>query len=449
MERLYADAIAYMMQRLPMFARIGTSAVKHGLKNIIALCDALDNPQKGKKFIHIAGTNGKGSTSHILAATLQKAGYKTGLYTSPHLVDLRERVRINGQPVSKEFVIDFIENAKPLVERIQPSYFELNVAMAFKAFAEEDVDIAVIETGLGGRLDSTNIITPILSVITNISYDHVNILGDTLPEIALEKAGIIKDEIPVVIGETHPETESIFFREALKHKSSVYFADSIWDMVKSGQGGHLQHFKAVDKSQQKIYPVTTDLLGSYQAHNIKTALAATEILERLGWNVNIATCIEALSSVKKSTGLRGRWDWTGERPDIFLDVAHNPAGIALAMDNLIAMNSIRNYNKVHIVCGFVKDKDVSAVLKLMPKNAVYYFTRADVPRAMPAEELYAMAINNELKGDVYPNVSDAVKAASSNALKNDVVLITGSFFVVGEAIVALDNEMQEKTCTQL
>lgn len=430
----YKEALDLLLQRLPMFSRMGGKAVKPGLGNITALCAALDNPQQNKKFVHIAGTNGKGSTSHIIAATLQKAGYKTGLYTSPHLVDLRERIRINGTPVSKDFIVDFVRNSLPLMDSIQPSYFELNVAMAFKAFSDEAVDIAVIETGLGGRLDSTNIIMPELSVITNISYDHTDILGNTLAAIAGEKAGIIKDNIPVVIGETQAETESVFFRQALMHQSPILFADSIWDMVKVSDDACSQQFKAVNKASREIFDISTDLLGNYQAANIKTALAASDLLGNAGWNVNSTTCVAALGNVKQATGLRGRWDFVRHHPDVVLDVAHNPAGITLAMDNLERLRQSKKNGRVHIVCGFVKDKDINAALKLMPKDAHYYFTQAATPRAMPAGELAQAGDNTGLHGASFPAVKEAVQAALSAAAPDDIVIITGSFFIVGEAM---------------
>ena len=438
----YQEAIDYLMQRLPMFSRAGGAALKYGLHNITALCEALGNPQHNRKFIHIAGTNGKGSTSHILAATLQQAGYKTGLYTSPHLVDIRERIRINGIPVSEAFLINFVENVKPLVDRIQPSYFELNVAMAYAAFAAENVDVAVIETGLGGRLDSTNIIHPVLSVITNISYDHTDVLGNTLTEIATEKAGIIKDGVPVVIGSSHPETEKVFIRESLKHQSPIYFADSIWDMVKTERRTFVQHFKAVHRPSRNIYPISTDLNGSYQAANIITALTAVEILQQLGWNIDIATCIQALKSVKRTTGLRGRWDSIGTNPDIILDVAHNPDGMAQAIESLQSLRSDKSDKDhsaiCHILCGFVKDKDITATLKQMPPHARYYFTQARIPRALAADALLELAQQNGLNGSCYPNVSDALKAVLQEAAAEDIILITGSFFLIGEVIPLLE-----------
>jgi dihydrofolate synthase/folylpolyglutamate synthase len=433
----YQEAIEYLMQRLPMFARVGNEAIKKGLKNITALCKALDDPQNKFPSVHIAGTNGKGSTSHLIAAALQQQGYKTGLYTSPHLVDLRERVRINGVPVPEEFVISFVERTKPLIEEIQPSYFELNVAMAFAAFAAAKVDIAVIETGLGGRLDSTNIITPVLSVITNIGLEHTQILGDTLAEIAGEKAGIIKEHIPVVVGESHEETEPVFFLHALNKHTVIHYADAIWDMVRTGQDHVFQYFKAVHKGDQEIYNVKTDLLGSYQLHNVKTALTACELLNRSGWNLPREKVLESLSSVKSTTGLRGRWDWVQQSPNIILDVAHNPDGMKYLNENLKAANI---EGKLYIVCGFVSDKDVVSALRLFPQDAVFFFTQANVPRAMPVGQLMEIAEQGRLKGSAYPTVKAAVAAAKAAAGADDTILITGSFFIVGEAMEVLDKD---------
>ncbi len=425
-------AVDFLMQQLPIFSNIGKEAIKPGLNNIILLCEALGNPHEKFKSVHIAGTNGKGSTSHIIAAGLQSVGYRTGLYTSPHLVDIRERIRVDGQMISKEFLIDFVEKSKPLIAEIKPSYFELNVAMAFAAFAFYEVEVAVIETGLGGRLDSTNIIMPELSIITNISYDHVNILGNTLPEIATEKAGIIKEKVPVVIGETHPETESLFFRESHKKQSPVYFADTLWDLVKTGQDATHFYYKAVDKAAQKIVDIKTDLLGDYQVHNIKTALTAITILSRNGWNVSVETLVNSLAKIKSITGLRGRWEQISSAPNIFLDVAHNPAGLELALRNLQLLT-----DEPIIVIGFVKDKDVTAALKLLPKNGRYFFTQANVPRALPVAELVALAVENGLTGEGYDTIAAAVLAAKGSLSASDTLLITGSFFVVGEAIQAL------------
>jgi len=438
-DKAYQDAVDYLMQQLPMFSRIGADAIKPGLENIIALCSGLGNPHLKFKSIHIAGTNGKGSTSHIMASALQHAGYKTGLYTSPHLTDLRERIRIDGIPVAKEFVIDFVAKTRALVQDIKPSYFELNVAMAFAAFADAGVDVAVIETGLGGRLDSTNIVMPVLSVITNISYDHVQVLGNTLPEIATEKAGIIKEKIPVVIGETHPETEPVFFKQSIIKQSPVYFADTIWDLVRIKQDIDFQYFKIVNKAEQKLYELKTDLLGDYQAHNIKTALAACAILNQSGWRLPPELVLESLQQVKRRTGLRGRWDRVSDNPGIILDVAHNPAGLQLAIDNLKQITEAPR-----IVVGFVKDKDVTAALKLLPSSGKYYFTQAAVPRALPASLLGELAGACGLEGSIYPDVAGAVSAALADLQHDETLLITGSFFIVGEAMSYLDTISPEK-----
>jgi dihydrofolate synthase/folylpolyglutamate synthase len=441
----YTEAVAFLMQRLPMFSRVGNEAIKKGLRNITALCTALGEPQTKFPSIHIAGTNGKGSTSHLIASALQHSGYKVGLYTSPHLVDLRERVRINGIPVSEAFVTDFVNRTKHLIESIGPSYFELNVAMAFTAFAEQAVDVAVIETGLGGRLDSTNIILPILSVITNIGLDHTQILGDTLGEIAVEKAGIIKEKVPVVIGETQPETEQVFFLAALQKQATVLYADSIWDMVRTGQDKDYQYFKLIHKGEQSIYNIKTDLLGNYQAHNIKTALAACELLIQQGWGLTRPAILESFECVKSATGLRGRWELVQQGPDIILDVAHNPSGMAYLVDNIRSARVAATENpalpKLFIVCGFVKDKDVVSALEFFPKDAAYFFTQANVPRALPVSELQAAADTVGLKGESFTNVKEAVAAAKSAAGPQDTILVTGSFFIVGEAIMALEEHV--------
>lgn len=427
---------------LPMFSKVGQGAIKKGLDNIIKLCAALGDPQLKFPSIHIAGTNGKGSTSHMIAGALQQAGYRTGLYTSPHLVDLTERVRINGQPVSEQFVIDFVEKTKSLVAEMEPSYFELNVAMAFVAFAEAKVDVAVIETGLGGRLDSTNIITPVLSVITNIGLDHTQILGDTLPLIAAEKAGIIKEKVPVVIGETHPETEQVFFLHALARHTAVLYADSIWDLVRVKQDVHFQYYKAIHKGEQQMYDLKTDLMGNFQTHNIKTVLTACAVLAQSGWNLPLDTVIQSLGMVKTLTGLRGRWEIVQQDPYIILDVAHNPDGMEYLQSNLEALAQLKgDVATLHIICGFVSDKDVRQALSYFPKNARYYFTQAHVPRAMSFEELNSIGRELSLDGDGYAGVPEALEQARSHMNTQDVLLITGSFFIVGEAIATLEHRV--------
>jgi dihydrofolate synthase / folylpolyglutamate synthase len=435
----YEDVLRYMYERLPMFSRIGKEAIKQDLDNIKAFCDALENPQNNFKSIHIAGTNGKGSTSHMMAAVLQEAGYKVGLYTSPHLTDFRERIRIDGKPVSKEWVVGFINKHKPLIEKIEPSFFEITVAMAFVAFAEEEVDIAVIETGLGGRLDSTNIILPLLSIITNISYDHKDILGNTLKEIAAEKAGIIKPGVPVLIGEQDEETERVFFETALHNQSRIYYAEAVWDLVRTKQDSEYQYFKAVHKAYKEMYDLQTDLLGTYQQHNIKTILAATELLiANQGLSLSIAGTIKALGQVKKLTGLRGRWERLCEEPLIIADVAHNAAGLKEVFEQWKLVDA----KKKHIVVGFVKDKDVQEALSAFPRDAEYHFCNAAIPRALPAKELLEIAEGQGLRGTAYSSVAEALQAAKTAVSQEDALLVVGSFFIVGEAVEYLEQEGQ-------
>lgn len=433
----YQDALRYLYDRLPMFSKLGKDAIKKDLTNTLKLCAALNDPQEAFRSIHIAGTNGKGSTSHMLAAVLQDAGYKVGLYTSPHLADFRERIRINGVPVSKSWVTSFVDTNKNLIEEVAPSFFEITVAMAFKYFAEEQADVAVIETGLGGRLDSTNIITPILSIITNISYDHKDVLGDTLQQIAFEKAGIIKQNVPVLIGEQQDETAGVFFETAVHKQSTVYYAQSLWDLVRVKQDAHFQYFKAIHKAQREMYDLRTDLLGDYQTHNIKTVLSAIDILRSsYGFDIQQDRALATFSSVKKLTGLRGRWECLGQHPLIITDVAHNPAGVGEVMKQWQLIPA----KTKHIVTGFVKDKDVREALALYPKDAVYHFCHADIPRALPASELQHIAAEVGLEGMVYSSVAEAVAGAVKAMSEQDALLITGSFFIVGEAMAYFEAE---------
>ena len=426
----YADTLQYLYEKLPLFSRIGKAALKPDLTNTLALCAALGKPQHKFRSVHIAGTNGKGSVSHGIAAVCAHAGLKTGLYTSPHLSDFRERIRINGQPISEQWVVNFVHTHKDTIEYIQPSFFEITVAMAFAWFAEEQVDIAVIETGLGGRLDSTNVITPLLSVITNISYDHKDLLGDTLPLIAAEKAGIIKQGVPVVIGEQHEETQRVFFEHSVRKQSPLYYAQSSWDLARMSQGLQTQHFKAIHKLTGDVYDLVTDLTGNYQSHNLKTILTAVEHLSIQGLNLNLKDAILALQNVRQSTGLMGRWDVVSENPLVICDVAHNPAGLKEVFSQWGRITAPTK----HIVTGFVRDKDVEEALALFPGDAMYYFTNAAIPRALPAAELQCMAANAGLMGPSYPTVSYAVDASLKAMKPDDVLLITGSFFIVGEAM---------------
>jgi len=412
-----------------MFSRIGPSAYKKDLHNTLQLCTFLNNPQDKFKSIHIAGTNGKGSTSHMLAAILQEAGYKTGLYTSPHLYDFGERIKINGQPVNQDFVVEFVQRTNEITGEIKPSFFELTVAMAFDYFAQQQVDIAVIETGLGGRLDSTNVITPILSVITNIGYDHINILGSSLPEIAFEKAGIIKKDIPLVLGEIIPETKNVFITKANELNAPLHIATEkfIIEYIESYNSLLLCNIKNIETNI--VEKLRLDLGGLYQTKNAMTALCSIEQLRKLDFEIHEHSIHSGLENVRKLTGLRGRWDMVQEHPAVILDVAHNEDGIRLILQQL----AINFTNAVlHFVIGFVKDKDVIPLLSLFPLNAKYYFTNAHIPRALAHNELKTIANQLGLKGESHDDVNDAIKQAIANAASNDVVMVCGSFFVVGE-----------------
>ena len=430
----YLETVDYLYEHLPMFSRIGAAAYKADLHNTIVLCEALDNPQNKFKTIHVAGTNGKGSTSHMLAAILQKAGYRTGLYTSPHLKDFRERMKINGEMVSEDFVVEFTERTMKLAAAIQPSFFELTVAMAFEYFAKEKVDVAVIETGLGGRLDSTNVITPILSVITNIGYDHMNILGNSLEEIAAEKAGIIKPNVPVVIGETLPETKNIFINKAAKENAPIYFASEAYEVsnIVAGPGALSCDVRSTTHDCTESFVL--ELNGLYQTKNLCTVLCAEGILMEQGFVIKNDDEKFAYANTKKLTGFYGRWDVIGVSPDIILDVAHNEGGIRQLVEQLATGN---NGRKSHFVLGMVRDKDISKILSRLPKDATYYFTNAHIPRALPCEDLKEKAAGYGLHGSVHDDVNDAIRAALQRASADDVIIICGSVFVVGEVDVEL------------
>jgi len=410
-----------------MFSRTGAKAYKADLKNTIQLCNFLENPEKKIKTIHIAGTNGKGSVSHMLAAILQSNNYKTGLYTSPHLKDFRERIKINGMMMSQSFLIDFVEKTKAICEEIKPSFFELTFAMSLDYFAQQKVDVAIIETGLGGRLDSTNVITPLLSVITNISFDHMEILGNTLSKIAYEKAGIIKDKIPVVVGETNPETKDVFINKAKETGSSVVFAEEKFEVLSSIYSIKNLQLEILNKENKETNSYTLDLNGLYQQKNLLTVLASVELLET-SFSLDEEKIKWALSKVKKLTGLFGRWEIIHEKPTVALDVAHNEGGIKELL------NQINNstFRQLHIIFGMVKDKDIQKVLQQFPKNASYYFTKAHNPRALSEEELREKAVQYQLNGSLYPNVNKALKAALANASEEDLIVVCGSVFLIAE-----------------
>lgn len=424
----YQQTLQYLFSMLPMFSKQGASAYKKDLTNTLQLCNFLQNPQQKFKTIHIAGTNGKGSVSHMIAAILQQAGYKTGLYTSPHLKDFRERIRVNGVICNQQFVIDFTQKIQTQIEAIQPSFFEVTVAMAFEYFAQQNVDIAVIETGLGGRLDSTNIIQPVLSVITNIGYDHMQMLGNTLPLIAAEKAGIIKPNTLVVIGEKHKETEQIFIEKANAEKATIVFAeDENWvcnvDYTHHQLKVEVENFYSKERKSFLL-----DLNGIYQTKNLLTVLSTVHQLQKIGFKIEENTLHTALQHVKKITGLKGRWQTIQQKPTIIADVAHNEDGIKQLLHQLEHCT----YNQLHFIVGMVKDKDVTKVISLLPKNAIYYFTNAQIERALPVKQLQEIALQHNLKGNVFENVNKAIAEAKSHAYKNDLILIAGSVFLVGE-----------------
>lgn len=403
----YQDTIDWMFQQLPMYQNKGKSAFKKDLFNTLKLSTHLENPQNNFKSIHVGGTNGKGSTSHMLASILQEAGYNVGLYTSPHLKDFRERIKVNGKVVSKQFVIGFIKRNKDFFEANSLSFFEMTVGMAFDYFAKQNVDIAVIEVGLGGRLDSTNIITPELSIITNIGLDHTQFLGDTLKEIAGEKAGIIKQNIPVVIGEMQAETKKVFTAKANASNSDIYFADQLIEEV----------FKS-------------DLKGSYQIHNIRTVLQSIKVLKSVGYKISDLQLKKGLLNVVLNTGFLGRWQTLGNNPKIICDTAHNTEGLSHVMKQLKS----QVYNNLHIVFGVVSDKDLHTIIPLLPIDATYYFCKPNVQRGLDAVSLKETFNNNKLEGQTYNSVIDALNSAKINAKKDDLIYVGGSTFAVAEVL---------------
>jgi dihydrofolate synthase/folylpolyglutamate synthase len=424
----YEEALNYLYTHLPMFSRLGQAAIKKDLTNTVKLSAFLGNPHQQLRFVHVGGTNGKGSTSHMLAGILQSAGYKTGLYTSPHLKDFRERIRVNGEMITETFVTGFVDRISPMIETVEPSFFEISVVMALDYFAQEKCDIVVLEVGLGGRLDSTNIITPELSVITNIGWDHMNILGDSLAKIAFEKAGIIKNKVPVVIGETSQETEQVFKDKAAQTNSQIVFADQ---HLYAADFKYQQHKLVVDIAGRQTDERITyhlDLSGFYQTKNLVTVLESIRMLKLNGWQINDEAVMTALPQIKKLTGLHGRWDVVHEHPLIVLDVAHNEDGIR----QLTTQIELTDHRHLHIVIGMVKDKEVERALALLPREASFYFTKAQIPRALPEDQLQEKARVLQLEGDAYTDVHAAMKAALSRAEKHDLILVCGSVFVVGE-----------------
>jgi dihydrofolate synthase / folylpolyglutamate synthase len=429
----YQQTLDYLFSQLPMFQRIGAAAYKADLNNTIAICNLLNNPENKFRSIHIAGTNGKGSTSHMLASVLQSAGLKVGLYTSPHLKDFRERIKINGKMIPEQNVIDFVEQYKTDFEKIQPSFFEMTVGLAFDYFAQEKVDIAVVEVGLGGRLDSTNVITPLVSVITNISFDHTALLGNTLEKIAVEKAGIIKDKVPVVIGETQTETANVFIEKAKQHHSKIVFADQVYSAKNIQQVKKETLYLSMDiekKDQLFFENLEIELLGFYQKKNVATVLAAIDELNKKGLSLSESDIRTGIKNVIKNTGLLGRWQVLSQAPLTIADTGHNEAGIKEVMNQI----SNTPHKQLHFVLGMVNDKDISTVLSLLPKEAQYYFCKAKIPRALEATELANQAEVLGLRGSVYNSVNEALIAAKTNADANDLVFIGGSTFTVAEVV---------------
>lgn len=402
----YQEALDFLFNALPMYQRVGKSAFKKDLTNTLRLCEALGDPHKKFKSVHVAGTNGKGSSSHMLASVMQEAGYTTGLYTSPHLKSFTERIRINGSPISETGVVDFVVANKAAIEEIQPSFFEMTVAMAFDHFAKEQVDIAIIEVGLGGRLDSTNIITPEISLITNIGLDHTDMLGDTLGAIAFEKAGIIKPGIPVVIGETHTETEGVFIEIAKERKTSISFAD-----------------QQIREAQYSL-----DLKGAYQQKNLPGVLQVIDKLNATAWTISESAIQKGLSAVVKNTGLKGRWQTLSASPLTICDTGHNKEGLELLVDQIEALT----YDQLYLIMGFVNDKNIGEVLKLLPSKAQYTFCQASVPRAMPLDELKFYVEGTGLSAEYIPEVNEALASVRARANQNDLIFIGGSTFVVAE-----------------
>lgn len=429
----YKQTLDYLYANLPMFQRIGAAAYRADLTNTLAILKLIKNPEKKFKSIHIAGTNGKGSVSHLLASVLQSAGYRVGLYTSPHLKDFRERIKINGKMISQHDVVDFVEKYKDGFEKIKPSFFEITVGMAFDYFEKQQVDIAVIETGLGGRLDSTNVIKPLLSVITNISYDHQALLGETLEKIATEKAGIIKTKTPVVIGEMQADSRFIFSKFAIQQKAEIFFADQKYKVKQAVVKGTVEPVQLLDiqlNGKPYLEKLELPLLGLYQHKNVCTILQAIEILQQQSFIVTEKDIRNGISKVIAQTDLQGRWQILSRKPLTIADTGHNEAGLKEVVKQL----ALTPHKKLHFVIGVVNDKDISKILQILPQKAIYYFCKADLPRALNEKELEAQAKKVGLKGKSFASVYDALKEAKKKATKDDLIFIGGSTFTVAEVV---------------
>ena len=420
----YKETTEYLFNSTPLFQQIGKDAYKEGLENTYTLDEHFEHPHKKYKTIHVAGTNGKGSCSHTLAAVLQASGYKVGLYTSPHLIDFRERIRVNGEMISEDYVVRFVEKERNFFEPLNPSFFEITTAMAFMYFADQEIDVAVIEVGLGGRLDCTNIISPDLCIITNISLDHTQFLGDTLAQIAFEKAGIIKKKTPIVIGESNIETKPVFLAKAKEQKAPILFAEEHTLLLSS----------ELNSTGERIYQTSKygilkgELAGAYQDKNTNTILHAIDYLQFLGYTISLENIMQGFSSVCKSTGLMGRWQIVGKKPFIICDTGHNIAGLTDIVRQLKEIQC----QALRIVIGMVNDKDIHGVMNLLPLDAIYYFTKASVKRALTEQELASIAQCYQLNGNTFPTVASAFEKAKADANEHDVIFIGGSTFVVAD-----------------
>lgn len=432
----YPETLDFLFTQMPMFSRTGGDAYKEGLDNIISLSMLYGEPQEQFKCIHVAGTNGKGSTSHLIASVLQESGYKVGLFTSPHLVDFRERIRVNGKMISKQEVVDFANAYVNANTKSSPSFFELTTIMAFDYFQKKKVDFAVIETGLGGRLDSTNIITPIISVITNISFDHTQFLGDTLQKIATEKAGIIKNRIPVVIGEADDEVRNIFVKKAKEMQSPIVFAEDNNQIVSYKRENDRFVFETLTNGT-----IIDELSGECQVKNANTVLNVLHVLQSSGVSIPQSAIENGFKHVCSISGLMGRWMIVGDSPRVICDTGHNVAGVKYIVQQLAK----EQYNRLHIVLGFVKDKDITHILEMLPQYASYYFTNANIPRAFPAKELKVLATAHGLNGNDYFTVSDAYKAALESAQPDDMIFIGGSTFVVADFLAKRNHRLSRTT----
>jgi dihydrofolate synthase/folylpolyglutamate synthase len=429
----YKETLDYLNAQLPMYHRIGAAAYRADLNNTWAICNLLGNPERAFRSVHIAGTNGKGSTSNMLASILQEKGLKTGLYTSPHLTDFRERIRINGIKIPEEKVVLFVGKYRPAFEKIRPSFFEMTVGMAFDYFREEKVDVAIIEVGLGGRLDSTNVITPVLSVITNISFDHMQFLGDTLEKIAMEKAGIIKHGVPVVIGESQDDIRHVFIEKAKEEQSEILFADAEF-MVEAGRteytGACILQMDIFRNNKLFLADLESPLIGNYQKKNIITVCAACKMLDASLEPISADDIRKGIQHVINNTGFAGRWQILSGSPLTICDTAHNESGLR----EVLMQISRTPHEKLHFVFGMVSDKEIDTILQMLPKDAVYYFCKADIPRGLDANELRIKAQGFGLTGETFDSVNNALKAAQQRAIPNDLVFVGGSTFIVAEVV---------------